>query len=58
MFTLEIETDSGAFKPYPGVEVARILREAAKLLEQGDRGASLFASNSLIVGRFKLTRED
>ena len=34
MFTIKIETDNNAFAPYPGYEVARILRQVADISEE------------------------
>ena len=59
-FKLEIATDNEAFDPYPGVEVARILRELSDKIEC-DRlhvGASYRLSdvNGNRVGEARVTR--
>ena len=56
MFNLTIKTDNAAFQEgQPADEVARILREIAGKLEEGDSNGPAFDSNGNTVGTFTLT---
>ena len=57
-FTLKLNTDNDAFTADPAAEVARILREAADMLEGGTTGRSLSDYNGNRVGAFSLDTDD
>jgi hypothetical protein len=66
VFKLEIRTANAAFYDRSsehddaralGEEVARILREVAKKIENGSTGAPVHDVNGNNVGRFDLTRD-
>lgn len=53
-FTLTIECDNAAFEDSRNDEIARILRAAARRLEQGGIGTSLHDANGNKVGTMQL----
>lgn len=57
MFTLTIDTGNDAFFLDTGAELARILRETADRLENGDTGAPVYDYNGNTVGRFELHQD-
>ena len=50
MFKMEFETDNAAFDGYAAAEIARILRAAAKSVESGATGFTLYDVNGNKVG--------
>lgn len=58
MFGMELETSNAAFAGYPFDEVARILREVATRVEDGERRGVLRDINGNLVGSFNLTEEE
>jgi hypothetical protein len=57
-FALHICIDNDAFQPYPHSELARILRQAANQLQNGEDGseAVLSDSNGNTVGSWQIVR--
>lgn len=55
MFTLTIETDNAAFTDDAAREVARILRQLAKKLEDGKDSGKVMDLNGNSVGSFELS---
>lgn len=58
-FSLEINCDNDAFAPDPGAEVARILRRAAKRIDEcpeDERGLQDVNGNH--VGQWRFTDDD
>jgi hypothetical protein len=54
--TLTMKCDNAAFDEFPGVEQARILRELAESLYNGETGTiPLYDSNGNRVGEAKVT---
>ncbi len=59
MFTLKIRTDNAAFSDgNREAEIARILRHAADLVEQGVNHRRLLDLNGNIVGEFDCDNEE
>ena len=54
--TLEFSMDNAAFDDNPLVEAARILREAAGMLDTGTDNGKLRDVNGNTVGRFEVER--
>jgi hypothetical protein len=54
-FELKIETDNAAFSEDPGAEIARILRDVARVVAQGGLEGFVADSNGNMVGNFELT---
>ena len=54
--TLEFEMDNAAFDDNPLTEAARILREAAGMLDTGTDNGKLRDVNENTVGRFEVER--
>lgn len=55
MFTLEIDTGNAAFADAPATEIARILREVARTLEDGGYTAKLLHDvNGNCVGSWRV----
>ena len=55
MFTLKIKTDNAAFVENKGAEVARIMRELAKRIEETEKdNGYVLDINGNTVGTFKL----
>ena len=53
-FTLNIETTNDAFRPDPEAEIARLLRETAKRVANGNYAGRLLDYNGNRVGEFRL----
>jgi hypothetical protein len=53
-FTLTIETSNDAFQPDPEAEIARILRETARRVVNGNYAGRLIDVNGNRVGEFRL----
>ena len=52
-FGLQFDTDNSAFDEQPATEIARILREVAKRVEEnGDGDGKIFDANGNAIGRF------
>jgi hypothetical protein len=56
-FILEISTDNAAFTDSPGIETARILREAADRIERGTNNSRLRDVNGNTVGGFEFSED-
>jgi len=54
MFTLKMETDNDAFSSSRAVEIARLLRRAATMLEQGRVSGNLMDYNGNTVGKWEI----
>ncbi len=53
--TITVKMDNAAFTDNPGDELARILRDLAKHVENGDTGRPLMDSNGNRVGMFEVS---
>lgn len=57
MFTLTIKTDNAGFAEHPELTVARLLRQVAYRVEEGETSGKLRdSSNGPPVGSFKLDK--
>ena len=54
MFTLTFSTSNAAFDPEPASEVARLLRQVAEKVEDGDKTGRVHDLNGNLVGAFTL----
>jgi len=52
---ITVKMDNAAFTDDPGAELARILRDLAKHIENGDTGRRLMDGNGNRVGEFTIT---
>jgi hypothetical protein len=50
---VSIRTDNAAFRPNPQYELARIFRELANKLENGQSVSKLYDTNGNLVGNIK-----
>ena len=55
--TIHIEMDNAAFEDDPGVELARILRETARKIEEGYWAGQCYDINGNQVGNFDIAEE-
>lgn len=61
--TITIESDNDAFAPHPGVELARILRDVARKIENQNAAQvastwPLYDVNGNFVGKLKYENDD
>ena len=56
-FTCEIDMDNAAFDDCPATEAARILRNVARMVEEGRGNAKLLDTNGNTVGKFAVTKD-
>jgi len=56
-FKLSLITDNDAFGDYPGYEIARILRGAAEVIQEGSEVGVLKDYNGNTVGEYRLEGE-
>lgn len=57
MFKCSFSTDNAAFDEFPASETARILREIARKIEQGESlgGGPVYDSNGNKIGHWEMT---
>ncbi len=54
-FKMEVDMDNAAFEERPASELGRLLRQAARKIEQGADGGKLMDINGNSVGRWEVT---